>query len=66
MSEITLQFDKDASRSIDDLMKHYKVESRAALISKAIWMLKVAAYVGQTEGDLIARKDGHETKIIIR
>ncbi len=63
MNEVTLQFDKQASKSIDDLMKYYNVGSRAELISKAIYMLKVAARVGKMEGELIARKDGEETII---
>ncbi len=63
MNEVTLQFDKQASKSIDDLMKYYNVGSRAELISKAIYMLKVAARVGSMEGQLIARKNGEETII---
>lgn len=63
MSEVTLQFDKKANQEINDLMKHYKIANRAELISKAIWMLKIAAHIGQTDGELIARKDGHECKI---
>jgi metal-responsive CopG/Arc/MetJ family transcriptional regulator len=63
MNEVTLQFDQDATKSIDDLMAYYKVTSRAELISKAISMLKVAAYIGSTQGELIARKNGQETRI---
>lgn len=66
MSEITLQFDKQSTKSIDDLMKYYNVSSRAELISKAIYMLKVAARVGTMEGELIARKNGEETIIKMR
>ena len=66
MSEVTLQLDKEASKSIDDLMKYYNVRSRAELISKAIYMLKVAARVGTMEGELIARKNGEETVLKMR
>ena len=66
MNEVTLQFDKQASQSIDDLMKYYNVTSRAELISKAIYMLKVAARIGLMEGQLIARKNGEETIIKMR
>ncbi len=63
MSDMTLQLDKQACQSIDDLMRYYKVQNRAELVSKAISMLKVAAYIGQTDGELIARKNGEETRI---
>lgn len=63
MTEITLELDKKANQSIKDLMIHYRVNSKAELISKAIAMLKVAAYIDQTEGELIARKGTQERKI---
>lgn len=63
MPEMTLQLDKQASKSIEELMKYYNVGSRAELVSKAISMLKVAAYIGKTDGELIARKNGEETRI---
>lgn len=66
MSEVTLQFDKEASKSINELMAYYGVANKSELISKAIWMLKLAAQIGKTDGELIARKNGNETKIIIR
>lgn len=66
MTEITLEFDKKASKSINDLMNHYRINSKAELISKAIAVLKIAAYVDQTEGELFARKEGHETRIVVR
>ena len=66
MAELTLQFDNRACQSIDDLMRHYNVNSRAELISKAIYILKLAAHVSQTDGELIARKNGEETRITVR
>ncbi len=61
--ELSLELDKKADDSINDLMRHYNVKSRADLISKAISVLKVVAYVEDSQGDLIARRNGHETKI---
>lgn len=66
MTEITLELDREATQSIDELMCHFKVDNRAELISKAIAMLKVAAHVGKTGGSLYARKGNQETKLIIR
>jgi hypothetical protein len=66
MTEITFQFDKRATESINDLMKHYKIHNKAALISKAIAVLQIAAHVDKTKGQLFARKGEHETKIVIR
>lgn len=66
MTELTLQFDQRATQSINDLMHHYKVKNKAALISKALSVLKIAAYVDQTHGELFARKGDNETKIIVK
>ena len=65
MTELTLEFDKKASQSIKELMAYYNVNNRADIISKAISVLKIAAHVKQTDGELIARKGTHETKIIV-
>ncbi len=66
MSEITLELDKKATQSIKDLMKHYRVKSKAEIISKAIAVLKTAAYVDKANGEIFARKGNHETKILIK
>lgn len=66
MSELTLELDRKAADSIKDLMQHYKVNSKAEIISKAISMLKIAAHVDQTHGELFARKGIHETQILVR
>jgi len=66
MTELTLELDPKASESINDLMRYYKVNSRAELISKAIAVLKMAALVSRTDGELIARKGSDETKIIVK
>ena len=66
MIEITLELDKRASESIKDLMKHYRVSSKAEIISKALAVLQIASHVDKTNGELFARKGGHETRIIVR
>jgi hypothetical protein len=66
MSEITLEFDKKALKSLDNLMTHYRLNNRGDLISKALGMLNIAACIDKTGGQLLARKGDRETKIIIR
>jgi len=65
MTEVTLEFDTTASQSINELMQHYKINNKAALISKAIAVLKTVTYIAQTNGELLARKGNHETKIVV-
>jgi hypothetical protein len=65
MTEITLELDSRASESMKELMDYYHVRSRAELISKAIAMLKLAAHIHKTGGELYARKEQHETKLIV-
>jgi hypothetical protein len=66
MTELTLELDNKACEAINDLMRYYKVNNRAELISKAISVLKMAALVSKTDGELIARKGSNETKIIVK
>lgn len=64
--ELALELDLTAQKSINELMSHYNAKNRAEIVQKALAVLKVAAHVEQTEGELFARKGGQETKIIIR
>lgn len=66
MTVLTLELDKRASDSLRDLMSHYKVSTKAEIISKAIAILKIACHIDKTDGELLARKGDHETKIIVR
>jgi hypothetical protein len=66
MLVLSLELDSVAKQSIDDLMNHYKVSSRAAVIKKALAILKVAAHVEKTDGHLVAKKGPHETHIVLR
>ncbi|HMG15024.1 MAG TPA: hypothetical protein VK590_06240 [Saprospiraceae bacterium] len=66
MPELALELDNKAQESINALMKHYKVGSRAEIVSKAIAVLKIAAHIEKTHGELFARKGDHETRIIVR
>lgn len=63
MSELTLTFDSKMDQSMDGLMKRFGAKNKAELIAKAIAILKIASHVEETHGELIARKDGKETKI---
>ncbi|MDP4145621.1 MAG: hypothetical protein Q8936_14235 [Bacillota bacterium] len=66
MTELNLELDHKASQTMNDLMNFYNINNRADLISKAIYLLKIAAHIDQTHGELFARKGDHETKIILR
>lgn len=66
MTEITFEFNDTANIAIDDLMKYYGVKTKAEIISKAIAILKIAAYVDSTQGQLIARKGTQETQLTTR
>lgn len=63
MSELTFTIDDKMTQSMEGMMRHYGVKTKADLISKAIAILKIASHVDETHGELIARKDGRETKI---
>lgn len=64
--EIILDLDSKATQSVEELMNHYNLKSKAALFSKAIAVLKLVAHVNKTNGELFARKGSAETKIIVR
>jgi hypothetical protein len=66
MSELILELDNKAEESIKSLMSHYNIGDKGRLISKAISLLKIAAQVDKTEGELFARKEGRETKILVK
>lgn len=66
MPEITLEFDKKAQKSLDNLMSHYRTNSRGAIISKALGILNFAACIDKAGGELFARKGDRETKIIVK
>jgi hypothetical protein len=65
MTELSLELDNRAQKSINDLMSHYRV-GRAEIISKALAVLKIAAHVENTHGELLARKGTSETRIVVR
>lgn len=66
MSEFIFDLDKKACQSMNDLMDHYHTSNKSEIISKGLAILKVAAHIEKTNGELLARKGNHETKIIIR
>lgn len=65
MTELNLEFDKNATKTMTRLMRHYKTNSKAEIIQKALSLLSLAAIVDETKGELLARKHGREATIII-
>jgi hypothetical protein len=66
MSNLTLNLDEKAEKSINKLREHYGASSKAEVIRKALALLQVAAEIDSTNGELVARKNNKETKIIVR
>lgn len=65
MTHLTLELDTRTSAIVNDLMYHYGLRNKAELFTKALSILKVAAFVDSSNGELIARKGSEETKIRI-
>ena len=55
MSNLTLNLDKKAEQSIEDLKQHYGASSKAEVIRKALALLQVAARVQNGNGTLYAK-----------
>jgi hypothetical protein len=66
MGILNLKLDRKAEKEIEKLKKHYGSSSKADVIRKGLALLKVASEIEDTHGELIARKDGKESRIIIR
>lgn len=66
MQDVTYRLDQSACDSIHDLMKHYNASDSAQVIKKSLALLRIAAYVEQTDGEMIIRKGTHETKLIVK
>lgn len=66
MQDITYRLDKSTCDNIQDLMDHYKSADSAQLIKKSLALLRIAAYVEQTQGEIFIRKGDHETKLIVK
>jgi len=64
-TELVLELDSRANATIHDLMIHYGLRTKAELFSKAISILKVAAYVESTNGELVARRGNEESRLKI-
>lgn len=63
MSELNLEIDNTTESIIKDLSQFYNVTT-AELISKGLTLLKIAAHVTRTHGQLIARKGLKETLLL--
>lgn len=66
MTELTIELDNNAMISFNDLMIHYRLKTKAEVITKGLLLLKIAAAIDETQGELIARKGSGETRIIVR
>lgn len=66
MSYLALKLDNRSQDSLKELMTHYGVGSRSEIITKAISALKIISYIDRTKGELFARKNSLETRIILR
>lgn len=66
MAEFTFRLDNETKDQVNELMRHYGVKTAAEVFEKALAALTIHAYIAETNGELIARKGAHETKIIVR
>jgi hypothetical protein len=65
MTELVLELDGRANATINSLMQHYGLKTKAELFSKALSVLKIAAYVEATNGELVARRGSEESRLKI-
>lgn len=64
MNHLTFEItDEHTSHIFHYLMHHYGIKTPSKLVAKAISLLQIAATIDETEGELIARKGNHETRI---
>lgn len=65
MASLILKLDDAAEQEIARLQKYFDVTSKAQVIRKGLALLKVAAQIKETNGQLIARKGDKERIIFI-
>ncbi len=65
MQQITYSLDDKTYQSIAELCEYFNATDSAEVIKKSLALLQVAAYVKQTDGEIIIRKGNHETKLIV-
>jgi hypothetical protein len=65
MTELVLELDSKANETVRGLMQHYGLKTKAELFLKALSILKVAAYVESTHGELVARRGDEESRLRI-
>jgi hypothetical protein len=66
MTEITLRYDHDTESKIKSLMKYWGYKDEAELFVQTLTHFLLMTAVDSTDGELIARKGTHETKILLR
>lgn len=63
MSEICLHFDNKAQREIEGLKSFYNLPSTASAIRLGLSLLLTAKNIEESNGQLVAKKDGLQTVI---
>lgn len=64
MSNFTFHIDKKSISDMHEIMDYLDIDSYHDLFSKSLDALRIIAYISQTNGELIARKDSMETRIV--
>jgi hypothetical protein len=66
MSELTLCFDGDTQKRIDDLRNYYHKDSNLKIIRLALALLEATSEVERQDGYLVAKINGTESRIRLK
>jgi hypothetical protein len=67
MTFTSFSVDSKTDQTLEELRRHYRSSSKAAVLRKAIALLNVASRSEQADGTLIIRQpDGGDLKVIVR
>lgn len=66
MTELTLRYDDNTDNKIKSLMKYWGYKDESELFTQSLTHFLLMTAVDSTDGELIARKGTHETKLILR
>jgi predicted transcriptional regulator len=66
MTVTSFSVDSKTDQTLEELMRHYRASSKAAVLRKAIALLNVASRSEQADGTLIIRQpNGGDLKVIV-
>ena len=65
MAGTTFNIDKKMGKALEDLQAHFGAPSKAAVLSKAVALLKIATQFESADGSITIRKGEVDQKIII-